>query len=215
MSEDWLSLSGAARLLGVHPSTVRLWSNKGLLPVQTTKGGHRRYKRIDVELWAKQARNHSDVAPEAMMQSAVRNVRLRITEGKLEAEAWYQKLDQEARMQYRRSAHMLFQGLMSYLAANGQDASSEIHAIGYEYASRAHRVGLSSLEAVRAFLFFRDVLLESIINVYQDANIPSGQAWGEMLRQVHTFTDLILLNLLETFQLLEMTNEENKSVKAV
>jgi len=203
MSEDWLSLSGAAKLLGVHPSTVRLWSNKGLLPVQTTKGGHRRYKRIDVELWAEQARNQSDVAPEVMIQSAVRNVRLRITEGKLEAEAWYQKLDDEARLQYRRSAHMLFQGLMAYLAADGQNASSEVHAIGYEYASRAQRVGLSSLEAVRAFLFFRDVLLESIIQVYQDANIPSGQAWGSMLKQVHEFTDLVLLNLLETHQKLE------------
>jgi len=28
---DWLSLSEAAELLGVHPSTVRLWSGEGIL----------------------------------------------------------------------------------------------------------------------------------------------------------------------------------------
>ena len=30
---DWLSLSGVAGMLGVHPSTVRLWSDKGVFPV--------------------------------------------------------------------------------------------------------------------------------------------------------------------------------------
>ena len=32
MTDEWLSLKGAAELLGVHPSTVRLWSDKGVLP---------------------------------------------------------------------------------------------------------------------------------------------------------------------------------------
>ncbi|MBI1794373.1 MAG: MerR family DNA-binding transcriptional regulator [Chloroflexi bacterium] len=202
MSKDWLSLSSAAKLLGVHPSTVRLWSNKGLLPVQVTSGGHRRYKRSEVELWVEHARNRSDVAPEAMMQSAVRNVRMRITDGQLEAESWYQKLDGEARGQYRRSAHLLFQGLMSYLAANGNDETSEAHAIGYEYASRARRYDLNSTDATKAFIFFRRVLLESIIQVYQEANVPLGQAWG-MLSRAHAFTDLVLLNMIETYQKLD------------
>lgn len=203
MPGEWLSLQGAAEILGVHPSTVRAWSDKGILPVHRTHGGHRRYKRAEVEMWAEHARREPNVAPEALLQSAVRNVRLRIADGKLEAETWYQKLDDAARAQYRQSSHTLFQGLMAYLSSQDGEASSEAHAIGYEYASRARRFGLSSVDAVRAFLFFRDVLLESIIHVYQESNIPSGRAWGEMLRQVHVFTDLILLYLLETFQSLE------------
>ena len=123
---EWLSLSAAAELLGVHPSTVRLWSDKGLLPVHRTKGGHRRYKRSEVLLWAQTAREVRTVQPEDMMQSAIRNVRMQITEGKLEAEAWYQKLDDDARMQYRQSARSLFQGLMTYLASTNEDAASEV-----------------------------------------------------------------------------------------
>ena len=155
--KDWLSLSAAAELLGVHPSTVRLWSDKGLLPVHRTKGGHRRYKRHEVMLWAQTSREVRSVQPEDMMQSAVRNVRVQITEGKLEAEPWYQKLDDNARMQYRQSAHSLFQGLMNYLASTNEDAATEAFAIGYEYASRARRYNLSYVDATRAFLFFRNV----------------------------------------------------------
>lgn len=208
--KDWLSLSAAAELLGVHPSTVRLWSDKGLLPVHRTKGGHRRYKRDEVMLWAQTSREVRSVQPEDMMQSAVRNVRLQITEGKLEAEPWYQKLDDKARMQYRQSAHSLFQGLMNYLASTHEDAATEAFAIGYEYASRARRYSLSYVDATRAFLFFRNVLLESVMKVYSEANIPSGKAWEEMLGKMQTFTDQILISLLDTFQALE-TNSSGKN----
>ena len=207
---EWLSLSATAKILGVHPSTVRLWSDKGLLPVHRTKGGHRRYKRSEVLLWAQTAREVRTVQPEDMMQSAIRNVRMQVTEGKLEAESWYQKLDEEARAQYRQSSRSLFQGLMNYLASTNEDAASEAFAIGYEYASRARRYNLSYVDAARAFMFFRNVLIESVMKVYSEANIPSGKAWEEMLHKMHTFTDQILISLLDTFQALE-TNSNGKN----
>jgi excisionase family DNA binding protein len=203
LMNEWLSLSSAAELLGVHPNTVRLWSDKGLLPVHRTQGGHRRYKRDEVLLWAQTARETHSVQPEDMMQSAIRNVRMQITEGRLEAEAWYQKLDGDARAQYRQGARSLFQGLMNYLASTNEDAASEAFAVGYEYASRARRYNLSYVDATRAFMFFRSVLIESVMKVYSEANIPSGKAWEEMLAKMHTYTDQILISLLETYQALE------------
>ena len=197
---DWLSIAEAAELLGVHPSTVRQWSDKGALPVHRTQGGHRRYKRSEVELWVQTARPQQAVEPASVMQTAFRNIRVQIAEGALEAQGWYQKLDREARDQYRHSSHTLFQSLMNYLASQSDQVASEAHSIGYEYASRAHRFGLSSADAARAFLFFRDVLLQSVIQAYQEANVPSGRAWGDILHKVNAFTDLVLLNLLETFE---------------
>ncbi len=202
--DEWLSLSGAAAMLGVHPSTVRAWSDKGLLPVHRTQGGHRRYKRSEVALWAQSARQPKPIEPEGILQMAVKNVRIQIAEGNLEAEAWYQKLDHEARIQYRQSARTLFHGLMNYMAsADDSEAASEAYSIGYEYASRARRYSLSYVDAARAFLFFRSVLLESMVRVYQEANVPSGAAWQKMLQQIHHFTDEILVSLLETYQALE------------
>ncbi len=204
MDDQWLSLHDAAEILGVHPSTVRIWSDKGLLPVYRTNGGHRRYKRSEILLWA-QSRSQQTVEPGSVIQSAVRNIRMQISEGYLQSEPWFQKLDDEARTQYRKSAHTLVQGLINYLSADSTEAASEAHSIGYEYASRARRFGLDSVDAARALLFFRDALLRSVIQAYQEANVPSGQAWGEILHKVNTFTDQILVRMLETYRAMEVS----------
>jgi excisionase family DNA binding protein len=199
MTEEWLSLSDAAKVLGVHPSTVRLWSDKGVLPTHKTQGGHRRYKRTEISLWAEASRRAGPVEADRIMNEVVRNVRVQISEGRLEAELWYQKLDEDARIQYRATGRSLFHGLMNYMVTNGADAASEAHALGYEYASRAHRYNLSHVDAVRAFLFFRNALIEAVVKVYSDANIPSGQTAG-MFHRMYTFTDEVLISLLQTHQ---------------
>lgn len=207
MTDDWLSLSHAADLLGVHPSTVRLWSDKGILPVHKTQGGHRRYKRAEILLWAESnVRSREEtIEPEGMMQAIVKNIRMQISEGRLEAESWYQKLDEEARAQYRLSARSLFQGLMTYVATNGREADAEAYAIGYEYASRARRYSLSYVDAAKAFLFFRDTLVESVIKVYSEANVPTKRATAIYAR-IHSFTDRILISLLDTYNKLELAS---------
>ena len=206
-NDEWLSLVGAADLLGVHPSTVRLWSDKGLLPVHKTQGGHRRYKRGEILLWAESNEKSKGEAlePEGMMQEVIKNVRMQISEGRLQEESWYQKLDEDARAQYRMSSRSLFQGLMIYVATNGREADSEAYAIGYEYASRARRYSLSYVDAAKAFLFFRDTLVASVIKVYNEANVPAKRA-TEMYARMHTFTDEILISLLETYRKLETAN---------
>ena len=207
MSErgEWLSLSDAAKLLGVHPSTVRLWSDKGVLPVHRTQGGHRRYRRSEVVLWSQTSNKSREIEPESMMQEVVKNVRMQISEGRLQVEPWYKKLDDDARAQYRLSARSLFQGLMTYVGTKGEEAESEAYAIGYEYASRARRYNLSYVDAAKAFLFFRDTLIESVIKVYGEAKVPANQA-ADMYTKMHRFTDDILISLLQTYQKLEDAN---------
>ena len=46
---DWLTLGQAAKLLGVAQSTIRKWSDQGRVPAFYTPGGHRRYRRRDLE----------------------------------------------------------------------------------------------------------------------------------------------------------------------
>lgn len=207
MTDEWLSLSDAAEMLGVHPSTVRLWSDKGILPVHKTQGGHRRYRLSEISLWAQTSSRSEGEAfqPEGMIQEVIRHVRMQISEGRLESESWYQKLDEEARGQYRISARSLFQGLMNYVATDEAEAAHEAYAIGYEYASRARRYKLSYVDAAKAFLFFRDTLIESVIKVYSEAHISSKRS-SEMYSKTHAFTDQILISLLETYQKLENAN---------
>jgi excisionase family DNA binding protein len=46
---DWLTLGQAAKYLGVAQSTIRKWSDLGRVPAFYTPGGHRRYRRNDLD----------------------------------------------------------------------------------------------------------------------------------------------------------------------
>ena len=46
---DWLTLGQAAKYLGMAQSTIRKWSDNGRLPAFYTPGGHRRYRRSDLD----------------------------------------------------------------------------------------------------------------------------------------------------------------------
>jgi excisionase family DNA binding protein len=46
---EWLTLGQAARFLGVAQSTIRKWSDQGRVPAFYTPGGHRRFRRGDLE----------------------------------------------------------------------------------------------------------------------------------------------------------------------
>jgi len=135
------------------------------------------------------------------MQEIMRSLRIQISEGSLEAESWYQKLDEEARAQYRLSGRSIFHGLMNYLSSEGEDAATEAYAIGYEYASRARRYNLSYVDATCAFLFFRNILVEAVIKTCSEAKMPMMQT-SQMYAKMHTFTDGILVSLLQTYETL-------------
>jgi excisionase family DNA binding protein len=53
---EWLTLGRAAKYLGVAQSTIRKWSDSGRLPVFTTPGGHRRFRRRDIDEFVERSR---------------------------------------------------------------------------------------------------------------------------------------------------------------
>ena len=46
---DWLTLGQAAHFLGVAQSTLRTWADASRVPAFYTPGGHRRFRRADLE----------------------------------------------------------------------------------------------------------------------------------------------------------------------
>lgn len=203
MPGEWLSLSEIAAELGVHPSTVRNWTNQGQIPFHRTQGGHRRFKRNEVELWLNS--QQADISNEAhiIVQDALKRTRVRISEGSLKAETWYQKLDKEARDKYRQSGRHLMQGLVTYLSSDEEEAKAEARSLGYEYATRGRSYELNVSEATKAFLFFRNALLDALLSVYEAATIRSPFLMSTMFQKINAFTDQILLTLMETYQALD------------
>jgi excisionase family DNA binding protein len=206
---DWLNLSEAAEVLGVHPGTLRNWSNQGQISVHLTQGGHRRYLRSELEQWLQSQHVESPDEVRLVSQNALRSTRFQISEGRLSQEAWYNKLDEEARAQYRQSGRTLLQGLMKFIDSD-ETAISEAETIGYEYASRGCRYGLDSVEATQAFLFFRNVLMDSMLDVFdstsghamlgRNAQASTAATWIDLYHKMTTFTDEILVTILETYE---------------
>jgi len=207
MTPEWLSLSEIAKELGVHPSTVRNWADQGTIPVHRTPGGHRRFRRDEIELWRLAHQASTPDEAQWVVKTALQRTRFHIGEGRLEKESWYQKLDQDAREQYRRSGRSLMQSLSAYLTTDDDDgAEAETRALGYEYAVRARRYDLSIMDAAQAFLFFRTSLLDAMYGVYESASVKSPFVWSNLFRRITAFTDRVMMTLLETYTAFDRTN---------
>ena len=199
MEEQWVTLGEAARLLGVHPSTVRTWSDQGKLPVKRTQGGHRRFPRHAIELW-----DQSQTLPEPedvdqMVANTIHQVQLEMKGNSLESEPWYLRLDEETRNQFSQYGRRLSHAILHYLTTSGEDVPSESRLIGSEYASKCCLLGLGRIEATRAFLFFHNALLDAVIKSFEVIKIASPAAWSETLRKFNRITDEVLIALLERY----------------
>lgn len=60
---DWLTLGEAAKYLGVAQSTIRKWSDSGRLPAFYTPGGHRRFRRGDLDSFLGSSRGAGRARP--------------------------------------------------------------------------------------------------------------------------------------------------------
>jgi excisionase family DNA binding protein len=60
---DWLTLGQAAKYLGVAQSTIRKWSDGGRLPAFYTPGGHRRFRRGDLDQFLGSSRGAGRTRP--------------------------------------------------------------------------------------------------------------------------------------------------------
>jgi excisionase family DNA binding protein len=209
MPGNWLTLTEVAKLLGIHPSTVRNWADQGVLPVHRTQGGHRRFLRSEIDLWMQSQRVHKPQESEGMIQNALSFARIQISEAHLEKQRWYQKIDNAGRASYRKSGRLLVQGLIRAQVLDEDAADAEARVVGVDYASNGRRFGLTTLEAVQAFLFFRNVMQEAAYHAYESAAIQSPYAWGDMFRDINRFTDKILVTIIETYQAYERGEKGN------
>src|SRR5258708_2102805 len=114
--EDWLSLRQAAEMLGMHPATVRLWADRNELPSRRTNGGHRRFRRADIEARLHQEKERKPhPAAQILVQSVLGRVRFAFTDGTMNDLPWYQHFNDAAREAYRLLGRRLLELLLRAL----------------------------------------------------------------------------------------------------
>jgi excisionase family DNA binding protein len=204
--DEWLSLSEAAELLGMHPATVRLWADRNELPSRRTNGGHRRFRRSDIEARLRQdAERKPRPSAQLLVQSVLGRVRFAFTDGTLKTLSWYEHFDDSALEAYRSLGRRVLELLLR--ALNDGTPTEELRAeavlLGAEYGSITRDSNVPVADAVRAFLYFRNLVDESLIQL---AEVQGGRdhpdiPWAESLYQIQTLTNEILPALIEAAQM--------------
>ena len=206
--DEWLSLRQVADMLGIHPATVRLWADRNELPSRRTNGGHRRFRRVDIEARLHQeAEKKPHPAAQLLVQSVLGRVRFAFTDGTLSTLPWYQHFDEASREAYRKLGRRMLELLLHALTTNTftDELRQEAIQLGREYGSITCNSHVSLADAVRAFLYFRDIVDDSVIQLAEvrGSGIRDTQdlPWAESLRQIQSLTNEVLPALIEVAQL--------------
>jgi excisionase family DNA binding protein len=203
--EEWLSLRQAAAMLGMHPATVRLWADRDELPSRRTNGGHRRFRRADIEARLRRENERKPhPAAQILIQSVLGRVRFAFTDGTLNALPWYQHFNEAAREAYRLLGRRLLELLLRALTFTNisEELRREAIQLGTEYGSITSTAHVPVADAVRAFLYFRNIVDESVLQLAEVRGSRDGLdlPWAESLRQIQALTNELLPALIEAAQ---------------
>ena len=139
--DDWLSLSDAATILGVHPSTLRAWSDRGDIPCHRTPGMHRRFRRADVEHWAESRREAHASPGQLIAENVLGRTRMQLAEGRLAETTWYRQFDEQRRRELRDTGRSQLRLLVRYLGSEGDAALPETCELGQAYERLGREAG--------------------------------------------------------------------------
>jgi excisionase family DNA binding protein len=200
-SSEWVSLGEAAEIIGVHPATIRNWAERGELPFRRTPGGHRRFRKSDLQQWLASHRLAKPAEAQVVVQSALGRARLEIgNKHKLANLPWYERLSVKARENMREQGLFLMDTLIHYLANPNSDIElTGAFEIGTTYGRLLKNEGLTLSQALHGYFYFVDFLLEAVIQLSRTTPHPQTD-WGEMLLQVNQFTREILKGMTAIYE---------------
>lgn len=202
MSESYLSVRAAADLLGVHVDTVRRWTADGRLPETRTPGGHRRIARSAVETLLSGTGGTPTTAslPDAGAPADQAWARHALVHARYELEsqpssAWRTALSDSDRTRSRENGRRLLGLLLQHVAGTIDPAElwPEVGRLTQVYARQMRDAGMPYGSALRAALFFRDVLSEST------AFYPGHADAAALTRKVNAFTNAVQLAIAEAY----------------
>jgi excisionase family DNA binding protein len=199
--ESWLTISEAARRLNVHASTLRRWADEGEIPYMATPGGHRRFSSGDIVAFAEQRRLQRRSGD---MERTWANTALSVTRESLAVQRDERWLERNGgwRERHRELGQRLMGLTMQFVAAQDGDDQApfldEAHKIGCEYAHIAREAELPLSEVLRASLFFRDMLIETALQLPAHMRIQP-EANLRLLRRINRLLNTVHLTIAEEY----------------
>ena len=197
---QWLTLGTARALLGINEATLRQWADNGLVRVFRTPGGHRRFSTEDIYALMENGGPAGGSAVSVGNDAAVLpRIRRSVRTARPHAPAWMAKFDEESHQRMRGLGREFLERCVESMDEPGKretrDAASEL---GRAYGRESAASGLTALEALQAFIFFRNATVEAI----KPALLRRGASAEDVcatLEQLSRLTDEVLVSLIATY----------------
>ena len=200
--QRWLSLGLACSLLNINQSTLRHWADDGLVRAYRTPGGHRRFAREDIyALMDNGQRSGGALAAQPDIDRMVLNqVRRRLLGARMNTPGWRTGFDAPGQERMRTLGRRLLQLCIDSLARGRQaDVLAAARELGHDHGVAAASPGVPLTEAIQAFTFFRNAVLDAIKNELLRSGV-SVRDLGRCWQQLDRLTDEALLGLTRAYQ---------------
>ncbi len=196
---EWLSLQEASERLGVSRATLRAWADSGRVHAFRTPGGHRRFRERDLAALAAGGQETNAAQPlHLLAHAALGRTRFEVSDGWLAKEEWYQRFPSRAREDHQDLGRQVVMTLAELISAPTEVEAWDSRAtqLGKAYGELNSQYHIALGDALRAFLFFRDAFIESLMELAN--TLPTLDALV-LLRRASRFVDAMLLAMVEAY----------------
>jgi excisionase family DNA binding protein len=202
-AEQWLDLSDAAQLLGIHFTTLRRWADQGKITHIRTPGGRRRFSvyelhRFLVEL--QRGENHQSYIEGRLVSYTLDQARETIRHLGERSEGWMAHIRSEQRTYLRSQGQRMLNLLLQY-ATHEEDEHiflEEARSIGQTYGELCRQIGMNTSQIIEAFMVFQGSILESIMVITRSSfsKVEEGQ---RVFHRSSKFLGDVMLSILEGY----------------
>jgi excisionase family DNA binding protein len=202
--EEWLELAEAARLVGIHPSTLRRWADAGKVPHRRTVNGRRRFSRTDMDQVRKDQQRQPPLSEASQMEAletrALEQTRAHTRQFPAEQADWSRLLSDEQRILFRYSGRQLLDLLIRFIrpGSHAEPLLEEAQQIARDYGKVCFGIGLTLPQTVEAFFYFKLSILESAQAADGMQSLNPADGYGVFLRMVNFF-DALLVTTIKSY----------------
>ncbi len=201
VESNWLTLSKASRLLGIHPTTLRTWVDAGMVHAFLTPGGHRRFRESELRAFLESRRAAlSTKGPEPLPEHAIAQVRDQLRHMEMARHPWYRRLTDDEKNRHRTTGAQLLGLLLQYVSRqdNPEQFLRQARQVAKEYGLNFAAAQSSVSELAQAFLFFRRMIVNAAYSPAAN-RAPNDEEGLRLLERINEFMDELLIATLDAF----------------